>query len=88
MYNQSSHEMKYESMPIILFITSVVKDLQNFTKWTNMLQKIINRESYMGARRYGSFRNHDSKHFSILRVSANALYDCFSRIVDSFIFIH
>ena len=26
--------------------------------------------------------------FSILRVSANALYDCYSRIVDSFIFIH
>ena len=30
MYNQPSHEMKYESMPIIFFITSVVKDLKNF----------------------------------------------------------
>ena len=29
-----------------------------------------------------------STHFSILRVSANALYDCYSGIVDSFIFIH
>ena len=34
------------------------------------------------------FCNHDSTHFSILRVSANALYDCHSRIADSFIFIH
>ena len=34
------------------------------------------------------FCNHDSTHFSILRVSANALYDCYSGIVDSFIFIH
>ena len=34
------------------------------------------------------FCNYDSTHFSILRVSANALYDCYSRIVDSFIFIH
>ena len=34
------------------------------------------------------FCNHDSKHFSILRVSANALYDYYSRIFDSFIFIH
>ena len=33
------------------------------------------------------FCNHDSTHFSILRVSANALCDCYSRIVDSFIFI-
>ena len=38
----------------------------------------------MGARRYGSFCNHDSKHFSILRVSANALYDRYSRIVGQF----
>ena len=34
------------------------------------------------------FCNHDSTHFSILRVSANALYDCYLGIVDSFIFIH
>ena len=34
------------------------------------------------------FCNHDSKHFSILRVSANALYDYYSRIFDSYIFIH
>ena len=34
------------------------------------------------------FCNHDSTHSSILRVSANALYDRYSRIVDSFIFIH
>ena len=34
------------------------------------------------------FCNHDSTHFSILRVSANALYDYYSRIFDSFIFIH
>ena len=27
-------------------------------------------------------------HFSIVRVSANVLYDCYSEIVDSFIFIH
>ena len=33
------------------------------------------------------FFNHDSTHFSILRVSANALYNCYSGIVDSFIFI-
>ena len=33
------------------------------------------------------FCNHDSTHFSILRVSANALYDYYSRIADSFIFI-
>ena len=33
------------------------------------------------------FCNHDSKHFSILRVSANALYDYYSRIFDLFIFI-
>ena len=32
--------------------------------------------------------NYDSMHLSILRVSANALYDFYSRIVDSFIFIH
>ena len=32
MHNQPSHEMKCESMPIIFFITSVVKDLKNFTK--------------------------------------------------------
>ena len=31
MYNQPSHEMKCESMPIIVFITSIVKDLKNFT---------------------------------------------------------
>ena len=31
MYNQPSHEMKCESMPIIFYITSVVKDLKNFT---------------------------------------------------------
>ena len=30
------------------------------------------------------FCNHDSTHFSILGVSANALYDCYSGIVDSF----
>ena len=41
----------------------------------------------MGAHRYGSFCNLNSKHFSILRVSANALYDCYSRIVDSFIYM-
>ena len=40
----------------------------------------------MGACRYGSFYNHDSKHFSILRISANALYDCYSRIVAQFFF--
>ena len=40
----------------------------------------------MGACIYGSFCNHDSKHFSILRVSANALYDCYSRIVGQFFF--
>ena len=33
------------------------------------------------------FCNHDSTHFSVLRVSANALYDCYSRIVDSFILL-
>ena len=33
------------------------------------------------------FYNHDSTHFSILRVSANALYNYYSGIVDSFIFI-
>ena len=33
------------------------------------------------------FFNHDSMHFSIL-LSANALYDCSSEIVDSFIVIH
>ena len=32
--------------------------------------------------------NHNSTHFSVLRVSANALYDCYSGIVDSFIFSH
>ena len=30
------------------------------------------------------FCNHDSTHFSILGVSANALYDCYSGTVDSF----
>ena len=34
------------------------------------------------------FCNDDSMHFSILRVSANALNDCYSRIVNSFIFIN
>ena len=34
------------------------------------------------------FCHHDSTHFSILRITANALYDCYSGIVDSFIFIH
>ena len=34
------------------------------------------------------FCNRDSTHFSILGVSANALYDCYSVIVDSFVFIH
>ena len=34
------------------------------------------------------FCNHDSTHFSILRVSVNAFYGCYLRIVDSFIFIH
>ena len=42
----------------------------------------------MGARRYGSFSNDDSTHFSVLRVSAYALDNCYSRIDDSFIFIH
>ena len=37
---------------------------------------------------HSCFCNHDSTHFAILRVSANTLYDCYSRIVDSFIFIH
>ena len=37
---------------------------------------------------YCCFCNHDSTHFSILRVSTNALYDCYSRIFDSFIVIH
>ena len=32
------------------------------------------------------FGNHDSMHFSVLRVSANTLYNCYSGIVDSFIF--
>ena len=40
----------------------------------------------MGACIYGSFCNHDLKHFSILRVSANALYDCYSKIVGQFFF--
>ena len=31
MCNQPSHEMKCESMPIIFYITSVAKDLKNFT---------------------------------------------------------
>ena len=34
------------------------------------------------------FCNHDLMHFSILRVSVNSLDDCYSAIVDSFIFIH
>ena len=34
------------------------------------------------------FCNHDSTHFFMLRVSANALYDCYLGIVDSFVFIH
>ena len=34
------------------------------------------------------FYNHDSVHFSILRVSANVLYNCYSVFVDSFLFIH
>ena len=42
----------------------------------------------MGARRYGSFCNDDSTHFSVLGVSAHALDNCYLRIVDSFIFIH
>ena len=72
MYNQPSHEIKCDSMPIMFFTTSAVKDLENFTEWTNKLQKIINREWYMGARRYGSFFcNHDSKHFSILRANVS-----------------
>ena len=33
------------------------------------------------------FCNHDSTHFSILKVSANALYNCYSGIVNSFIFV-
>ena len=33
------------------------------------------------------FCNHGSVHFSILRVRANTLYDCYSGICDSFIFI-
>ena len=33
------------------------------------------------------FCNHGSVHFSILRVRANTLYDCYSGIFDSFIFI-
>ena len=35
-----------------------------------------------------SGNNKKLKDFSILRVSANALYDCYLGIVDSFIFIH
>ena len=33
------------------------------------------------------FCNHGSAHFSFLRVRANTLYDCYSGIFDSFIFI-
>ena len=33
------------------------------------------------------FCNHDSTHFSILKVSADALYNCYSGIVNSFIFV-
>ena len=47
---------------------------ENFVNWKNYDHCI--------------FCNHDSTHFFLLRVSANALYDCYSGIVDSFICIH
>ena len=34
------------------------------------------------------FCNHYSTHFSMLGVSVNILYDCYSGFVDSFVFIH
>ena len=44
MYNQPSQEMKCESMPIIFFITSVVKDLKNFI--TLLLADILAHPSF------------------------------------------
>ena len=46
---------------------------ENFVNWK--LRPLLLLQSWFNA-------------FSILRVSANTLYDCYLRIVDSFIFIH
>ena len=50
--------------------------------------KSINKNFFNWKLRPFCFCNLDSTHFSILRVSASGLYDCYSGIVDSFIFIH
>ena len=52
MYNQPSHEMKCDSMLIILYsLSNRLKTLQNELK----LQKIIHWESYIGARTFSRF---------------------------------
>ena len=51
---------------------------------TKSINEIFSVENYDQC----CFCNRDSTHFSILRVSANALYDCYSGIFVSFIFIH
>ena len=51
---------------------------------TKSINKILLIENY----EHCCFCNRDSTHFSILGVSANALYDCYPGIVDSFVFIH
>ena len=50
---------------------------------TKSINEIFSVENYDQC----CFCNRDSTHFSILRVSANALYDCYSGIFVSFIFI-
>ena len=50
--------------------------------------KSINENLLIENYEHCCFCNRDSTHFSILRVSANALYDCYLGIVDSFISIH
>ena len=56
-----------------------------FCQWGQTLWIII---LWIGNYVHCCFYNHDSTRFSILRVSANALYDCYWGIVDSFIFIY
>ena len=63
--------------------TCFVESLTLLSVRTKSINEIFSVENYDQC----CFCNRDSTHFSILRVSANALYDCYSGIFVSFIFI-
>ena len=50
--------------------------------------KSINEKLWIENYAHCCFCNYDSTYFSILSLRGNALYDCYSRIVDSFLFIN